>query len=149
MAVISCANCGAAVNAAASGCPQYGADPRTGEGAPPADEQRAVLYAPIPARKLILAGFGCALAAWLFWLLAWLVFSYSTFLELSAGAGAFVPIILAPATIVCIGFGLRNAWRQRASFWVYPLAAVSVLLAVASLWMFLGLTGLWINWTNP
>ena len=149
MAVISCANCATAVNAAASGCPQCGADPRTGEGAPPTTQLPPAQDMPTPARKLILAGFGCALAAWLFWLLAWLVFSYSTFLELSAGAGAFVPIILAPATIVCIGFGLRNAWRQRASFWVYPLAAVSVLLAVASLWMFLGLTGLWINWTNP
>ena len=140
MAVISCANCGAAVNAAASGCPQCGADPRTGEGAPPADEQRAVPYAPIPARKLILAGFACALAAWLFWLLAWLAFWYSPLFALSAAAVVLVPIVASPAALVCTGFGVRNAWRHRASFWVYPLAAVSVVLAVANLAVFVYLT---------
>ena len=149
MAVISCANCATAVNAAASGCPQCGADPRTGEGAPPVDEQRAVPYAPIPAHKLVLVGFGCALAAWLFWLLAWLAFWYSPLFELSAAALVLVPIVASPAALVCTGFGVRNAWRQRASFWVYPLAAVSVVLAVANLAVFVWLTVLWINWTNP
>jgi RNA polymerase subunit RPABC4/transcription elongation factor Spt4 len=33
MAVIKCANCGTTVNAEAEGCPDCGADPRTGEGA--------------------------------------------------------------------------------------------------------------------
>jgi uncharacterized OB-fold protein len=32
MAVIKCANCGTTVNAEAEGCPDCGADPRTGEG---------------------------------------------------------------------------------------------------------------------
>ena len=149
MAVISCANCGSAVNAAASGCPQCGADPRTGEGAPPADELQALPYVPIPAHKLILAGFGCAMAAWLFWLLAWLVFWYSPFMELSAVAGALVPIILSPATLACTGIGLHHARRQHASFWIYSLAAVSVVLAVANLTLFMYLTVLWVNWTNP
>ena len=33
MAVTKCANCGAVVNSEAEGCPECGADPRTGEGA--------------------------------------------------------------------------------------------------------------------
>lgn len=149
MAVIRCANCATAVNAAATGCPQCGADPRTGEGAWPVAQPRPVPHVPIPAWKLILAGCGCALVPWLFWLLAWLVFSYSTFLKLSVGAGGFVPIVLSLATLVCIGFGLPNAVRQHASFWVYPLAAFSVLLTVANLTMYMGLIIQEINWTNP